>query len=279
MSQLEMFACGPSTPARTTTTDCTPVAVFSTCGAYRYQLASRWDPTKDPLVWVMLNPSKAGQTRPDGKVETDMTYAKCCGFAERWGFGGVVLVNLYAYIETQSHILDALAAAQIDLVGPDNDAHLDAALAGARGLVAVASFVTDTEVVTVREHADRWVRIEAPRVRASVLPMEGDGPRLVLGASMPSNADDVHELNAGLLQDDRDYALAQARYLVGAIERLVGEPHVLRTLPLPGALTTLAHGADEGGAPEFAVSLRFVAEACQHHGLGWPDLDATRAQA
>lgn len=149
----------------------------------------------------------------------------------------------------------------------------------ARVLALVASFVTDTEVVTVREHADRWVRIEAPRVRASVLPMEGDGPRLVLGASMPSNADDVHELNAGLLQDDRDYALAQARYLVGAIERLVGEPHVLRTLPLPGALTTLAHGADEGGAPEFAVSLRFVAEACQHHGLGWPDLDATRAQA
>lgn len=138
MSQLEMFARGPSTPARTTTTDCTPVAVFSPCGAYRYQLASCWDPTKDPLVWVMLNPSKAGQTRPDGTVETDMTYAKCCGFAERWGFGGVVLVNLYAYIETQSHILDALAAAQIDLVGPDNDAHLDVALAGARGLVAVA---------------------------------------------------------------------------------------------------------------------------------------------
>ena len=54
------------------------------------------------------------QPRPDGEVETDTTFSKCCGFAERWGFGGVELVNLYAYVETHSHTLDALAAAPLD---------------------------------------------------------------------------------------------------------------------------------------------------------------------
>lgn len=134
--QTEMFA-GLRAPAPVKRPE-PPRAEFSDCGTYRYRLSTHWDRAKGHVVWVMLNPSKAGRPLPDGRIETDMTFSKCCGFAERWGFGGVELVNLYGYIETESHALDALAAAGIDLVGPDNDAHVAAALAGGAGLVVVA---------------------------------------------------------------------------------------------------------------------------------------------
>jgi len=135
-SQMEMFA-GLGAPAPAPKPQ-PPRAVFSDCGAYRYRLGTHWAPAKGHVVWVMLNPSTAGRPLPDGEVETDMTFLKCCGFAERWGFGGVELVNLYAYVETHSPALDALAAARVDLVGPDNDRHVAEALAGGAKLVAVA---------------------------------------------------------------------------------------------------------------------------------------------
>lgn len=44
--------------------------------------------------WLMCNPSKAG------KVTDDATVRKCVGFAFRWGYDGITIVNSADYITT-----------------------------------------------------------------------------------------------------------------------------------------------------------------------------------
>lgn len=58
---------------------------------YRYSLWRCWDPTLPPLVWVMCNPSTASA------VKEDQTSKKCIGFATALGYGGISVVNLWAW--------------------------------------------------------------------------------------------------------------------------------------------------------------------------------------
>lgn len=104
-------------------------AVLSPCGRYRYRLIRAWDHSLPMVTWVMLNPSTADAQRDD------LTLTKCQGFARRWGFGGVVVINLYAWRETDPAKLVAHAAAGVDVVGPENDLHLRAVLTGAHLVV------------------------------------------------------------------------------------------------------------------------------------------------
>lgn len=77
----------------------TSTAVFSEDEAYRYSLIREWDPTKGHCCFVMLNPSKATAT------VNDPTVARCMGFAERWGFGSLQVVNLFALRSTDPRAL------------------------------------------------------------------------------------------------------------------------------------------------------------------------------
>lgn len=86
-------------------------AILSVCGRYRYRLWRRWLLGHGTLAFVMLNPSTA-----DASVD-DPTIRKCRGFASRWGFGGIEIVNLFALRSTDP---SALATA-VDPVGPAND--------------------------------------------------------------------------------------------------------------------------------------------------------------
>ncbi len=70
-------------------------AEISPCGLYRYRLDRWWsppsnDPHKGRVGFLMLNPSTADA------YEDDATIRKCMGFAQRWGFSGITVVNLYA---------------------------------------------------------------------------------------------------------------------------------------------------------------------------------------
>lgn len=87
-------------------------ATFSPDGRYRYQLLRRWAP--GPRVcFVMLNPSTA-----DAESD-DPTIRRCMGFARAWGYGGVVVVNLFALRAT--HPSDLLKVSLAERIGPGND--------------------------------------------------------------------------------------------------------------------------------------------------------------
>lgn len=64
-------------------------ATLSSDGLYRYHLWRKWG-RGETMVWIMLNPSTA-----DGDVD-DQTVTKCMGFARRWGYVGIEVLNLYS---------------------------------------------------------------------------------------------------------------------------------------------------------------------------------------
>ena len=97
-------------------------AVLSDDGLYRYRLWRIWDHDRAPTCWVMLNPSTADATADDP------TLRKCVGFTKRWGGGGVILVNLFAWRATDPADLERAHRGGRDVRGPDRDAHIRLAL-------------------------------------------------------------------------------------------------------------------------------------------------------
>jgi len=92
-------------------------ATFSPCGRYRYRLERDWRGGK-AMPFGLLNPSTADAAKDDPTIR------RCAKFAERDGFGRLVVVNLFAFRSTDP---DALLE-QEDPVGPENDAHIGRAL-------------------------------------------------------------------------------------------------------------------------------------------------------
>lgn len=78
-------------------------ALFSPCGSRRHWLTRAWGHTPDTtrLWWVMLNPSRAGADRDDPTIR------KCTAFAQRWGYGGFTVINLFTLIATSPSELRA----------------------------------------------------------------------------------------------------------------------------------------------------------------------------
>ena len=66
-------------------------AIISDCNKYRYELHREWDKKKGKVLFIMLNPSTA-----DG-VEDDLTTRRCIKYAERWGYGGIMIGNIYPF--------------------------------------------------------------------------------------------------------------------------------------------------------------------------------------
>jgi hypothetical protein len=95
-------------------------ATFSSDGSYRYTLGRNWDESLPILVWVLLNPSTA-----DADID-DQTIRKCMEFARRWGYGGITVVNLFAYRSTNP---DALYEVD-EPIGAENDSTITAACRG-----------------------------------------------------------------------------------------------------------------------------------------------------
>ena len=145
----------------------------------------------------------------------------------------------------------------------------------ARGLVFASAFFSAEETVTLRL-AEGGVAFEASRVRAFLRHLESDEPCLVVG-NEPTGTD--RALDVMRLRTERPYALGMTREIVAEVERIVGHTDDLRDEPLPTALRVFAEGAASGGADEYAVALRFLAEACEAHGITWAELHATRGQA
>lgn len=90
-------------------------ATLDETGSYRYSLWREWDVNTAKVGFVMLNPSRA-----DAFVD-DPTIRRCIGFAHSWGFGGLEVVNLFAYRTAYPNELSRA----VDPVGIDNNFYLE----------------------------------------------------------------------------------------------------------------------------------------------------------
>jgi hypothetical protein len=84
--------------------------IFDESGRYRYMLERSWE-RRGTVTFVMLNPSSADATRDDP------TLRRCIGFAQRWGVGRLLVVNLFALRSSEPRTLRQAR----DPVGPRND--------------------------------------------------------------------------------------------------------------------------------------------------------------
>lgn len=93
------------------TNDLCSGATFSDCRQYRYDLWRCWGDPASTATFIMLNPSTADETVNDATVE------RCERRARQWGFGRLLVVNLFAFRATDPQAMKAAA----DPIGPDND--------------------------------------------------------------------------------------------------------------------------------------------------------------
>lgn len=86
-------------------------AEVSADGVYRYKLWRIWDTGRPLALFVMLNPSTADAN------QDDPTIRRCIGFAKSWGYGGILVGNLFAIRATDPKDMRCAA----DPIGPRND--------------------------------------------------------------------------------------------------------------------------------------------------------------
>lgn len=91
------------------TTTAANSAVLSPCRLSRYELWRQWGDSPT-CVFIGLNPSTADE------MNDDPTIRRCIGYAKRWGYGSLCMLNLFAFRATQPK--DMMAAK--DPLGPDN---------------------------------------------------------------------------------------------------------------------------------------------------------------
>jgi hypothetical protein len=110
-------------------------AVIVDC--WRYELKRIWDDTLPLLVVCMLNPSNADHERNDPTILTLIHFAKL------WGYGGIWVVNLFAF--RASSPAEMMKEDYFDAVGPLNHGyHSDAiSYAKANGRSALAAWGND----------------------------------------------------------------------------------------------------------------------------------------
>ena len=89
-------------------------AIFSDCRKYRYALSRTWNGKKKTILFIGLNPSTA-----DEKID-DPTIRRCINYAQNWGYGSLLMVNLFAYRATMPTELKNVK----NPIGNDNDLHI-----------------------------------------------------------------------------------------------------------------------------------------------------------
>lgn len=102
-------------------------AVFSECRQYRYALYRYWDASKAAAMFIGLNPSTADETQDDPTVR------RCIGYAQDWGYGGLIMTNIFAFRATDPNVMKAAD----EPIGAANDVWLQG-LAGTAGVVVAA---------------------------------------------------------------------------------------------------------------------------------------------
>ncbi len=99
MSTAALLAAPRCRPHRPLQLQVSGVAEISACGTYRWSLQRWWaeglPDTTRMLPWIMLNPSTA-----DAHVD-DPTLKRIIAWSWRWGFDGLLVVNLFPYLSSK----------------------------------------------------------------------------------------------------------------------------------------------------------------------------------
>ena len=88
-------------------------AIFNDDHRFRYALWRAWERTGDYLLFIGLNPSRAGD------VKDDPTVVRLVNFAKSWGFGGLFVGNLFSIVSADPAVL--LRKSSVELPGGPND--------------------------------------------------------------------------------------------------------------------------------------------------------------
>lgn len=83
-------------------------AAFSDCRNFRYALWRIWDSTKPLVMFIGLNPSTANEEN------NDPTVRRVISFANRLGYGGVYMMNCFAFVSTDPNLLKIMCNNQIN---------------------------------------------------------------------------------------------------------------------------------------------------------------------
>ena len=76
-------------------------AVFSDERRHRLYLWRRWNKDGPWVMFIGLNPSTADERL------NDPTVRRCIGFAQRWGYGGMFMCNLFTLVSTNPAVVSA----------------------------------------------------------------------------------------------------------------------------------------------------------------------------
>jgi hypothetical protein len=105
VNQPDLFLCRAADPTG---------AIFSPNRVWRYTLHRNWSDDLPRIFWILLNPSTASET------EGDPTIRRCIRFSKLWGFGGMILCNLFALRSTDPYVLSG----HPNPAGDDNCRHI-----------------------------------------------------------------------------------------------------------------------------------------------------------
>jgi hypothetical protein len=135
--------------------------IFSPCRKYRYTLWREWwndfwfddiEPGEacagnqfKYVQFIGLNPSTADETKDDHTIR------RCRAFAKSWGYGAMCMTNLFAWRETDSKLLPAVAHP----IGAENDKWLQEIAKGAG--VVVAAWGTKGDLLNRCQHVSTLV--------------------------------------------------------------------------------------------------------------------------
>jgi hypothetical protein len=110
---------------------------------------------------IGLNPSTADETKDDPTIR------KCIGFAKRWGFGGLMMTNLFAFRATDPKVMKREAAP----AGQDNQHHI-LKVASEAGMV-LAAWGKNGKHQNQDVNAGQW--LDSIGVKIHCLKRNGDG--------------------------------------------------------------------------------------------------------
>ena len=128
-------------------------ANFSDDGKYRYELWRMWDDTRPFLYFVMLNPSVAGAEKDDPTIR------KCVGFADRLGYGMIVVLNVFALCSTDPRALVAFSG---DRIGPKNRLAI-AEIRGNPVVVGWGGWGNHQELLGGMSYVKQLIRLQKPK--------------------------------------------------------------------------------------------------------------------